>query len=111
MNERSRGHEAYGDKLTPKLFALFPGDDLEINHRAEGGDLHFSIAWGNGKGHRNMQLWITRNALDDYLMRERTSDAAEIRLLDFVKTKIREMAPTASPQKVVVVSEDVTVYG
>jgi hypothetical protein len=110
MNERSKSHEVYGDKLTPKLRELFPSEELDIKHRAEGGDLHFSIAWGSGQDGRNMQLWIVGNAIDDYLTQESVAEEAEKRLLDFVRGKLREMAAISTPQKVLVLPEHVCVY-
>jgi hypothetical protein len=110
MNEHSQRHQAYGDKLTLKLREVFPSDKLEIDHRAEVGGLHFSIVWGRGHDRRNMQLWIAGNALDDYLMNKQTAEAAEKRLLTFVKGKIPEMAADTTPQRVDVMPADVRVY-
>jgi hypothetical protein len=109
MNERSESRDAYGYRLTPKLEPLFPAEHRDIKHRTEDGHLHFSIAWGEGGSSRNMQLWIARNALNDYLLHEYKADDAEAKLLAFVRRKIAELKPIAEQQRVDVTPEDVRV--
>jgi hypothetical protein len=106
MNERRQRHEEYGERLTPKLEALFPPQDRDVKFLWDDG-LRFSIAWGERESSRNMQLWITGNALDDYLLREHEADEAEARLLAFVKRKIAELKPVAEPQRFAVTPDDV----
>jgi|GEM_PF-3448411 len=109
MNERKTAHEKYGEDVTPTLKKLFP-TDVEVACRAEDGDLHFSIAWGEGHAERNMQLWIAGNALDDYLIPDHSAEKAEKKLFGFVQSAIQKMEPITMPQKVTVLSEDVRVY-
>jgi hypothetical protein len=108
MNERSRRHEDYGDRLTPKLEPLFPAERRDLTRHWDDG-LHFDVTWREGGASREMQLWITGNALDDYLLQEHKADDAEAKLLAVVKRKIAELKPITEPQRVDITPDDVRV--
>ncbi|HEY2324897.1 MAG TPA: hypothetical protein VGJ82_18700, partial [Thermoanaerobaculia bacterium] len=90
MNERKKSHEVYGERLTPKLETLFPAERRDVTCRWDDG-LHFDVTWREGESWREVQLWITGNTLDDYLLQKHIADDAEAKLLAFVKRKVAEL--------------------
>jgi hypothetical protein len=108
LSENSKARLTYGQELKEKLETVFPLDP-DIDVRGEDLGLHFSMAWGRGENHRNLQVWISRVALDDYLLPEVSRREAEIKLFALIRQKIPTLEATTEPQDLRVNSTDVKV--
>jgi len=108
LSESSEARVRYGEALKRELKTLLPSD-ADIEFRGEDLGLHFSTAWGRGDEHRNLQIWISRVALDDYLMPDESRGEAESKLFALIRRRLSSLNTTTEPQDLRVDSTDVRV--